>query len=87
MRNPLLEVTMLKILRDRAGGLSFYRLATDAARAVDQPYLTRDEILDTLNRLIDLKLVEVHRRILRSDSFALTDRGRQALAEELKRPV
>ena len=81
MRNVLLETMLLKLLHEQRVPMSFLQMMYRVELDVAQPYLTRDELLDTIRRLEDLELIVERKNLLGHERFSLTEKGEQAFAE------
>ena len=81
MRNVFLETMVLKLLHEQRRPMSFLQVMHRVEIDVAQPYLTRDELLETVRRLEDLGLIVERKNLLGSERFSLTEKGEQAFAE------
>ena len=81
MRNVFLETMILKLLHEQRAPMSFLQMMHRVEIDVAQPYLTRDELLETIRRLEDLELIVERKNLLGHERFSLTEKGEQAFAE------
>lgn len=81
MRNVFLETMILKLLHEQRAPMSFLQIMHRVEIDVAQPYLTRDELLETIRRLEDLELIVERKNLLGHERFSLTEKGEQAFAE------
>lgn len=81
MRNVFLETMILKLLHEQRAPMSFLQMMQRVEIDVAQPYLTRDELLETIRRLEDLELIVERKNLLGHERFSLTEKGEQAFAE------
>lgn len=81
MRNVSLENIILKLLHEQQEPMSFLQLMYRVDIDVAQPYLTREEFLDTIRRLEDLELIVERKNLLGYERFFLTEKGEQAFDE------
>ena len=81
MRNNFLETMLLKLLHEQRGAMSFLVLKHRVAVDVAQPYLTREELIESIRLLEDLGLIEERKNLLGSVRFSLTEKGERAFDE------
>lgn len=81
MRNVILETMILKLLHEQRAPMSFLQIMHRVEIDVAQPYLTRDELLETIRRLEDLELIVERKNLLGYERFSLTEKGEQAFAD------
>ena len=81
MRNVFLETMLLKLLHEQRAPMSFLQMMYRVEIDVAQPYLTRDELLETIRRLEDLELIVERKDLLGYEIFSLTEKGEHAFAE------
>ena len=81
MRNLFLETMILKLLHEQRAPMSFLQIMHRVEIDVAQPYLMRDELLETIRRLEDLELIVERKNLLGHERFSLTEKGEQAIAE------
>ncbi len=81
MRNVFLETMVLKLLHEQRRPMSFLQVMHRVEIDVAQPYLTRDELLETVRRLEDLGLIVERKNLLGYERFSLTEKGEQAFDE------
>ena len=81
MRNVFLETMILKLLHEQRAPMSFLQIMHRVEIDVAQPYLTRDELLETIRRLEDLELIVERKNLLGHERFSLTEKGEQAFAD------
>jgi len=68
-------------MKHQRGPMSFLQMMHHVDVEVAQPYLTRDELLETVRRLEDLGLIAERRNLLGYEHFSLTEKGEQAFDE------
>lgn len=83
MRNTFLETMLLKLLHEQRGDMSFLSLKHRVAVDVAQPYLTREEIIESIRLLEDLGLIEERKNLLGFVRFSLTEKGERAFDESV----
>ena len=83
MRNNFLETMLLKLLHEQRGAMSFLVLKHRVAVDVAQPYLTREEIIESIRLLEDLGLIEERKNLLGLVRFSLTEKGERAFDESV----
>lgn len=81
MRNDFLETMILKLLHEQRGAMSFLVLKHRVALDVAQPYLTREELIESIRLLEDLGLIEERKNLLGVVRFSLTEKGERAFDE------
>ena len=81
MRNVFLETMILKLLHEQRAPMSFLQIMHRVEIDVAQPYLTRDELLETIRRLEDLELIVERKNLLGHERFSLTEKGELAFAD------
>lgn len=79
MRNPVLEQITLKALSIHDRPLHFWALANSVAVGVDDPELTRDEFIRTLQMLEEKKLIKSEKDALDYTVWSITALGKSAL--------
>ena len=83
MRNMFLETMILKLLHEQRGAVSFLVLKHRVAVDVAQPYLTREELIESIRLLEDLGLIEERKNLLGFVRFSLTEKGERAFDESV----
>ena len=83
MRNTFLETMILKLLHEKRGAVSFLELKHHVAVDVAQPYLTREELVETIRLLEDLGLIDERKNLFGLVRFSLTERGERAFDESV----
>ena len=83
MRNDFLEIMILKLLHEQRGAMSFLLLKHRVAVDVAQPYLTREELIESIRLLEDLGLIEERKNLLGLVRFSLTENGERAFDESV----
>lgn len=83
MRNNFLETMLLKLLHEQRGAMSFLVLKHRVAVDVAQPYLTREELIESIRLLEDLGLIEERKNLLGFVRFSLTEKGERAFDESV----
>lgn len=83
MRNDFLETMILKLLHEQRGAVSFMVLKHRVAVDVAQPYLTREELVETIRLLEDLGLIDERKNLLGLVRFSLTENGERAFDESV----
>ena len=83
MRNGFLEMMILKLLHEQRGAMSFLVLKHRVAVDVAQPYLTREELIESNRLLEDLGLIEERKNLLGLVRFSLTEKGERAFDESV----
>lgn len=83
MRNAFLETMLLKLLHEQRGDMSFLVLKHRVAVDVAQPYLTREELIESIRLLEDLGLIEERKNLLGLVRFSLTEKGERAFDESV----
>ena len=83
MRNTFLETMILKLLHEQRGAVSFLVLKHHVAVDVAQPYLTREELVETIRLLEDLGLIDERKNLFGLVRFSLTERGERAFDESV----
>lgn len=83
MRNDFLETMILKMLHEQRGTMSFGVLKHHVTVDVAQPYLTREELVETIRLLEDLGLIDEQKNLLGLVRFSLTEKGERAFDESV----
>lgn len=83
MRNDFLETMILKLLHEQRGSMSFCVLKHRVTVDVAQPYLTREELVETIRLLEDLGLIDERKNLLGHVRFSLTEKGERAFNESV----
>lgn len=83
MRNDFLEMMILKLLHEQRGAMSFLVLKHRVAVNVAQPYLTREELIESIRLLEDLGLIDERKNLLGLVRFSLTEKGERAFDESV----
>ena len=83
MRNDFLETMILKMLHEQRGTMSFGVLKHRVTVDVAQPYLTREELVETIRLLEDLGLIDEQKNLLGLVRFSLTEKGERAFDESV----
>lgn len=83
MRNDFLETMILKMLHEQRGAMSFGVLKHRVMVDVAQPYLSRDELVETIRLLENLDLIEEKKNLLGLVRFSLTEKGERAFDESV----
>ena len=79
MRNPMMEITILRILNRVNTGLKEKTLQAETEIAIDRPTLTSDEFTDTLIALEDRALVRNRKNLIGETVWGITEAGKAAL--------
>lgn len=79
MRNPLLEQVTLRALRGRTTAAPFWTIADSVSLELQQPELTTDEFLRTLQLLEERKLISKEKDLLGYSRWSITDLGKTAI--------